>query len=264
MLPKNAITWGGDVVLDKAIWMSWYDLPEQGREGYLSWLHETYIPKITQQPGVRWAAHYASNKVPPAARLTHIRDASVPTGSDFILLFGGENSYTFTKGADTYLNPAPGKPGRLHAGLTDEDRKMLAMRVNERVSIMIEEGRVDGPEVARRDRSGLPGPSIQLGNFCANSVAAEEELLSWFGDWRLGALSKLPGCIGARTLLSSTGWAKHGCLYEFVSNPAREENYPKIRTLYPDAKVWTERFTRNLIHAPGSPMVATRIWPPAQ
>jgi len=70
MLPKNAITWGGDVVLDKAIWMSWYDLPEQGREGYLSWLHETYIPKITQQPGVRWAAHYASNKVPPAARLT--------------------------------------------------------------------------------------------------------------------------------------------------------------------------------------------------
>ena len=141
-------------------------------------------------PGFLWAGHYASMKVPPAARLTHVRDSAVPTGSDYILLFGGENSYTFTKGADTYMNPAPDKPGRLNASLTDEDRKMLAMRVEERNTIMIEEARVEGPEAGKREGSMVPGASLQLGNFCANSFAAEEELLSWFGDWRMAALQK--------------------------------------------------------------------------
>lgn len=251
-------------ILDKAIWMTWYDLPEQGREGYLLWLHETYIPKLMKNPGFLWAGHYASMKVPPAPRLTHVRDSSVPTGSDYMLLFGGESSYTFTKGADTYMNPGPGKPGRLHANLSDEDRRMLAMRIGERITIMVEEARVDGPEAANREGKMVPGASIQLGNFCANSFAAEEELLSWFGDWRLAALQKLPGCIGARKLISATGWARHGCLYEFISEKARSENYHKLRTIYPDVAVWTDRFTRNLIHAPGSPMVATRIWPPVQ
>jgi len=250
--------------LDKAIWMNWYDLPDQGREQYLSWLHEKYIPKMMAKPGFLWAGHYASMKVPPPARLTHVRDSAVPTGSDFILLFGGENSYAFTQGADTYMKPGPDRPGRLNVKLTDEDRKMLAMRIGDRKTIMIEEARVEGPEGCNREGSMVPGASIQIGNFCANSFAAEEELLSWFGDWRMEALGKLAGCIGARKLISSTGWAKHGCMYEFASEKARAENYPKLRTIYPDVAVWTDRFTRNLIHAPGSPMVATRIWPPVK
>ena len=250
--------------MDKAIWMSWYDLPEQGRDAYFSWLHETYIPKLLKNPGVMWAAHYESKKVPPAPRLTHVSDPAVGIGSDYMLLFGGESSYTFTKGADFYMHPAACKPGRMHENLTDLDRQMLALRSGERVTIMIEEARIDGPEAANREGPMVPGASIQLGNFCTNSVAAEDELLSWFGDWRLEALQKLPGIVGARKLVGTVGWARHGCMYEFVSEHARIENYPKIRTLYPDAAVWTERFTRNLIHAKGSPMVANRIWPPVK
>ena len=47
---------------DRAYWISWYDLPEQEseRKKYLDWAHGTYIPKIMQQPGVLWGAHYAS------------------------------------------------------------------------------------------------------------------------------------------------------------------------------------------------------------
>ena len=48
------------MTLDSAFWITWYDLPDNGREQYLDWLHKTYIPKITARPGVLWAAHYAS------------------------------------------------------------------------------------------------------------------------------------------------------------------------------------------------------------
>ena len=46
--------------MDRAFWITWYDLPDNGREQYLDWLHETYIQKITARPGVLWAAHFAS------------------------------------------------------------------------------------------------------------------------------------------------------------------------------------------------------------
>src|SRR5882762_11413135 len=29
---------------DRGLWASWYDLPDNGRDAYLSWLHETYLP----------------------------------------------------------------------------------------------------------------------------------------------------------------------------------------------------------------------------
>ena len=50
------------MVSDRAYWISWYDLPaqENERKKYLDWAHGTYIPKIMQQPGVLWGAHYAS------------------------------------------------------------------------------------------------------------------------------------------------------------------------------------------------------------
>lgn len=29
---------------DRALWITWYDLPAEGRDAYLKWAHETYIP----------------------------------------------------------------------------------------------------------------------------------------------------------------------------------------------------------------------------
>ena len=46
--------------VDNAIWISWYDLKEDGRDAYLAWLHEIYIPLLLRRPGFLWAAHYAS------------------------------------------------------------------------------------------------------------------------------------------------------------------------------------------------------------
>ena len=246
---------------DRGLWGSWYNLPAAGRDAYLSWLHETYIPRILKNPGVLWAAHYKSDKVTPAPRIRHTDDPSVPIGADYVLIFGGETAHVFSKGAEIYLRQAPEK---LHANLTDEDRKMLSVRTGERVCVMTEVARRDGPEAGRSD--GKPGLSgcIQIGTFNASSLASEEELLAWYADWRFGALGNLPGCVGIRQFVSVSGWAKHFVIYEFLSRHDRDAHFPNLRKMYPAEGAWSDRTTPTLVHTPESPVVASRIWPPVK
>ena len=154
------------------------------------------------------------------------------------------------------------RPSKLDADLTDEDRRMRAMRIGERIVITAEEDRAEGPEAATR--KGMTGsPGIQLGSFNAGPPEVEDELLSWYADWRMEAMSKLPGCVGVRKLVSVSGWAKHLVLYEFTSLDDRAKNLPKMRDLYPEQMKWTEEWIPKLTHTPESPIVAERIWPPA-
>lgn len=242
--------------MDRALWITWYDLPDAGRDAHLSWLQGTYIPKLLKRPGFLWAAHYEQEKivrqagVPAGApsRLRHTDDASVPTGNAYILLFGAE-------GAHAFAHPTPRK---LHAELTKEDQKMLAMRSGERVNIMTDEAQGDGPEAKQRQANMALSPCIQLGSFNAGS-ADEDEILAWYAQWRLPSMNKLPGCVGIRKLVSVSGWAKHGVLYEFVSVAARNKHFPDHEKANPEMEAWTDRLVRKLIHAPGSPDLAHRI-----
>jgi hypothetical protein len=63
-------------------------------------------------------------------------------------------------------------------------------------------------------------------------------------------------------MVSVTGWAKHSVLYEFVSVEARNKYFPDHEKATPEMDAWTDRLVRKLLHAPGSPNVAGRIWPP--
>jgi hypothetical protein len=239
--------------LDRALWITWYDLPADGRDAFLTWLHGSYIPGLLANPAFLWAAHFTSGQESfPPGRLQHVDNASVPSGDDYILIFGAGEAHVFA-------NPVPGK---LHAALPAEDKKMLSLRIGERSGIFIEEARVDGPEVGQR--AGTIGLSacIQLGSFNAGSWQNEEELLDWYAHCRMAAMENLPGCLGVRKLVSVSGWAKHGVLYEFVSLAARNANFPNHEKNHPERKAWSDRVVPTLIHAPGSPNVATRIWPP--
>jgi hypothetical protein len=241
---------------DRGLWVIWYDLPAEGRDAHLAWLHGTYMPKMLKQPGFLHAAHYANAKVPPSPILRHTTDASVATGNDYILFFGAETPHAFTRGWQSF---AKGATARLEVGLTAEDRKMLAMRVGERVALLTEEARGAGPEAKKREGEYTLAPCIQIGSF--NAPGCEDELMSWYGDWRIPALSRLPGCIAIRKMVSASGWAKHIVLYEFASFEARAENMPKVATLYPEERKWSDGFTPKLLHAPQSPVVGRRLWP---
>lgn len=247
--------------MSRALWITWYNLPDAGRDAHLAWLHGTYIPKTLKQPGILSAAHYASEKVPKPARIRYTTDRSVPTGNDYILIFTGESSHAFSKGTQAFAAQAPSK---LDAGLTAEDRKMLAMRIGERVSIFAEEARIDGPEVTQREGDTQLSPCIQIGSFNGGSPAVDDELLAWYADWRMPALKKLPGCVSMRKLVSVSGWTQHGVIYEFISLEARNKYVPTLAASYPEMEAWTNVFIPKLTHAFGSPHIAQRIWPPVK
>ncbi|MFH1574204.1 MAG: hypothetical protein ABIG68_09490, partial [Acidobacteriota bacterium] len=194
--------------MDRGLWITWYDLPEDGRDAYLAWLHETYIPGLLKRPGYLWAAHYAAQEreASSSSQIQHINDPSVPTGYHYILLVGGEDAHVF---GDPY-------PSALNAALPEPGRKMLAMRVGERMNIMVEAGRCEGAG-AKDYKDGMTGaPVIQIGSFNC-PVEHEEEMHAGYVQLRLPAQCESSSCIRTRKLNSVVGWAKHGILYEYLS-----------------------------------------------
>jgi hypothetical protein len=244
--------------VNSGFWISWYNLPEQGRDEYLAWLHGSYIPAVLARPGVLGAAHYASEAnvriSGEAGRLRNTTDPKVPAGDRFILVFGGRTPHAFA-------NPAP---SIWHAGLPAADRRMLAMRIGERSNVMALEGMALGPEAAAAPGEMTFMPGMQMGSFNAGALEDEDELMDWYATWRLPCMEKLPGCVRIRKLVSVSGWAKHAVFYEFLSVDARNRKFVDHEGFDPKMEAWTDRVVRKLVHAPGSPNVARRIWPPEQ
>jgi hypothetical protein len=231
--------------MDRGIRAVWYDLPVPGRDEYLSWLHEVHIPRVLARPGYLWAAHVQN--VPRQSRLAHTEDPAVPTGNQFLILFGA---------ADPHILVDP-SPAELRARSSAETREMMDRRISPRAAIFVEVSRVDGPEVKTRAPGITPGPVIQLGSFNINALENEDELSTWYSRSRLPLMAPMMGCVGARKLVSISGWAKHAILYEFISMEARD------RYFVDTDREWSNRVVANLIHAPGSPSLGNRIWPPA-
>lgn len=239
--------------MDRAIWITWYDLPHESTHDYLAWLHRTYMPKVLERAGVLWGAHYASqaNVVPLGGGQSRVRHSAVdvPAGDRYILLFGAEEPRAFTD---------PG-PRAFHETLSAVDRRMLALRSGERVNVMVDEGRILGP-AARKDAPDLaPSPCIQLGSFNAASYADEEELARWYAQWRLPSMESVPGCVRVRKLVSVAGWAKHACFYEFTSVEERNEHFVHYEVGHPEMEAWSKAVVKKLVHAPGSPNLARRL-----
>lgn len=241
---------------DRALWITWYDLPEHGKDDYLAWLHGTYIPAILQRPGYLWAAHYVSVKKQNKAKspreqgVHNTLDASVPAGQDYLLFFGAADTAVFGACA----------PSTINASLPEADRKMLALRTGERVNIMTEAARVEGPELPAYREGAQLAPCIQIGQFnCTPEY--EEEMMAWYAQWRMPALARLPGCIRTRKLASVAGWAKHSILYEFTSLAARNEHFTRHEDGHPEMVAWGDKIVNELTHAPGSAYIAQRFWP---
>ena len=243
--------------MERSLWITWYGLPAGGRDAYLAWLHGKFIPRILKKPGVLWAAHYAAQAKPlPAGgkeRLSHTDDPAVPTGNGYILIFGGKTAHAFANLVPHKLNP----------GLAADDRRMLSQRIGERVNIVVEEDRAAGPSAKKREGRMALAPCIQLGSFNSGS-AHDDEVLDWYANLRLPAMTRLPGCLGIRKYVSVAGWAKHAVMYEFESLAARDKYFPFHDKDDPAMAAWTDTLVRKLMHAPGSPNVAERLWPPVK
>lgn len=247
--------------LDRAYWISWFNLPanisEEKRQAFLDWAYESYVPKVLKRDRVLWGALYASQPkgsftpLGGGGRISHKKNPKgVPVGDRYILLFGAPDVYAL-------VNPIPDE---FHAKLTKTDKKMLALRVDERHNFMLEEGRIEGPGMTNNDPPMAPAPAIQLGSFNAGDWHNEEEQAAWYARWRLPSLTKVKGCVRVRKLVSVAGWAKHACFYEFNSLQAREKYFVYYEKPNKKMVKWSTDVVRDTVHAPGSANIASRIF----
>lgn len=240
--------------MDQGIRAVWYDLPEDGKEEYLSWLHEDYLPSVLQRPGILWAAHYevtgGGASMDKVGEILARAGDDVPTGQEYVLLVGAGSPHVFFK--PIYEEVDAQDP-------TTE--KMLGHRVGERICVFTEEARINGPDFDYRAPDTTPGPAIQMGSFRADSLENEADLAAWYAQYRLPAMARMKGSIATRKMVSVVGWAKHSVMYEFTSLEDRHEYFQNHESLALDETVWTNKIINYTIHAPGSPSIGHRIWP---
>ena len=242
--------------MDESIRIVWNDLPEDGKDEYLKWLHETYLPAVMARPGILWAAHYriiksddTIQKLSKFVGRSEDHD-SIPAGSDYALLIGAGSPHVFFK-----------------PNIDDVDaedpvvQEMFAKRIGTRIVVTTEQARVDGPEIRQRAPATTPGPFIQLGHFRVRSVEEEFDLSAWYADYRLPTIAAMQGAIAARKMVTVAGWAKHVVLYEFVSAEAHHTNFMNHEILAFTDGEWTNRVVKYTAHSPGSPSIGERIWP---
>ena len=74
-------------------------------------------------------------------------------------------------------------------------------------------------------------------------------------------MRNLPGCVAVRKLVSVSGWSKHAIFYEWTSVAMRNKIFVDHEKINPKMEEWTDKVVRKLVHAPGSPNLAERIWP---
>ena len=236
--------------MDRGIWGIWYDLPLEGRDEYIDYLHGVYLPAMLRRSGYLWAAHVQNVDSPEREaanyrRLTHTDDPSVPLGYRYLLLFGAEDPHVFV---------AHDAAADLFEEASAEGKRLLSRRTGARSVIFAEAGRVDGPAASLRAPGITPGPVIQFGTFNINRLENEVEMNAWYAKSRLPLVARGEGNLGVRRLVSIAGWPKHGILYEFVSLEVAAKNLA-------DPSDWSRRVVDNLVHAPHSPTLGVRIWP---
>jgi hypothetical protein len=239
---------------DRGMWITWYDLPMEGRDAYFSWLHGTYLPGLLKRPGYLWAAHYASQDLEGGAenatRYKHVDDPRVGKGYHYMLLVAAID-------ANVFGDPVP---SLINAALPEQGKKMLAMRTGERMNIFTETGRRDGRALAAYKEGMTGAPCVQIGSFdCA--LEFEEEMHAGYVRERLPKMCATPSCVRTRKLNSVAGWAKHGIIYEFASKEGFDRDYAPAVANSP-LGLNGHSVVPNLVHAPNGPNSALRIWPP--
>ena len=231
--------------MENAIWTTIYDFPKEGRDEYLTWLHEKHIPEALSRKGYLWAAHYQLMPNKQQMKVGRSDVPALPVETGFAILFGGESTRIF-------LNP---NPAQLEKSYTAKTREMIGRRIRPVTYIHTVEWRAEGPESGRGGPKGTPAPFIQMGLFDASGQ--DEDLGTWYVQERMNLWSRTPGSVGGRKLLATVGPQRHGVLYDFTSLEVHKNYFPGLNTTD-----WTSRVHSYLVHPQGSAFLGRRIWPP--
>ena len=242
--------------MDLGVWATWYDLDVANRDEFLDWAHREYLPHLRTMPGISWVAHYSNEGGGP--QMDHLvhnvigrTDANIGHGTQFVILVGAVSSHSFFK------------PHIADIVWPNGFEKMFGLQCGRRAAIFTEVHRVAGPDGESTTIGGPPGPYVQMGSFCMSTEEKDFELGKWYAQHRLPYMAQMPGCILTRKYVGVAGWSKHAVMYEFASAEARLQQFEvKHETHDLDSDAWHANVLPFTRHAPGSPTIGPRIWPP--
>jgi hypothetical protein len=242
---------------DKALWATWYDVPDADRDAYFEWLYADYLPALEKQPGFLWVAHYTDQGggVPMSESgepLLHFSDDEMASGSQFALAVGAETTRAF-------LDPSVVE---LERQWDEKSGGRLSLRRGVRSGIFIESVQTHGPAWPEGGYGLVPAPAVMLGSFRMPTIEQEFELGTWYLKVRLPIMERTPGCIRVRIYAGVAGWAKYAAFYEFESHEDRKRWKALNEQTVRDPNHWTHRVIGSTQHAPGSPTIGVRNWPP--
>ena len=103
--------------MESGLWITWYDLPDHGREAYLAWLHETYIPRGPQASRLPVGGALPAQSVKKGSYDNHTRaNAAIHTNTAAVP-DGGPAAYPVrAKHADVFRQSRARRP---HARLSE-------------------------------------------------------------------------------------------------------------------------------------------------
>ncbi|MDA0655271.1 MAG: hypothetical protein O2912_02515 [Proteobacteria bacterium] len=126
---------------------------------------------------------------------------------------------------------------------------MIGMRQNPSAFVFSEEWRTQGQAIAQK-----PGNAIEF--LCCNAPNGDEDFNAFLAQEDMPAFETATGSVRGRKLLSVTGPAKHGVLYQFTT----AEAMGAFQSARPPSK-WRRRIESACELVAGTPMAANRIWP---
>lgn len=242
--------------MDLGLWATWYNLAAADQDRFLDWAHREYLPYLRAMPGVSWVAHYANEGGGPqmdqlVKNVIGRTEDDIGNGTQFVILVGAASPHTFFN---------PHIPDIVWP---DGFEDMLALQLGQRSALLAEVHRLSGPDGEMGTIGGPPGPYIQMGSFCMSNLDKDWELGKWYAQHRLPYMAQMPGCIATRKYVGVAGWAKHAVMYEFTSAEARLQQFEvKHETHDLNSDAWHTKVLPFTRHAPGSPTIGPRLWPP--
>lgn len=245
-----------DHLLGEVIKAEWFDLDPATKAETLDWLHGAYLPQVQASSGVGWVGHFdivdipKKNFIEGAPQRVETTDATLPTGKGNVVLTAALSSEVFF-GTDSAIDALD---------QTHSDKR--AALKNYRRAVFLEEQVINAPEQRRSPYGMGPPPAMQLGHYNINTPEDGEELARWYRGERFSRVSVTPGMIRGRKLLSITGWAKHGVLWEFTDLPDGDYSFEHRFEAADRHENWPGRHVLEYVtHCYGSPSTGRRIWP---
>tara|TARA_R110002110_G_scaffold284987_2_gene499289 strand:+ start:48842 stop:49576 length:735 start_codon:yes stop_codon:yes gene_type:complete len=236
--------------------VDWFDLADENREADWAWMHSAFLPALKAAQGVAWVGHYDIIAHPPrpyiegAPAKQETTDPAIATGWQNVVLSSGLST-------DSFLGP-DNEVDALYAANADR----LGAWHNHRVCVFVEEKVVNGPEERAMPYGAGPPPAMQIGSFNADTTAHNEMLARWYRAERFPRIAVSRGIIRGRKMLSLTGWAKHGVLWEGTELGPDDYSF-EPRFIEADRnEEWSGPHVLEYVtHAPGSPHAGRRVWP---